>query len=105
MQVGMSGLIATSDDLELLAPVELSIVCFRYAPSAFQGDETRLDELNKTILARLQADGESYPSQTLLNGKFAIRANIMHYATTEAHVERLAQLVREAGEELGRANQ
>jgi glutamate/tyrosine decarboxylase-like PLP-dependent enzyme len=101
----LRGLIESAEDLELLAPVELSIVCFRYAPPALTGDEARLDDLNKAILARLQADGESYPSQTLLDGKFAIRANIMHYATTTAHVERLVELVREAGEELRRANQ
>jgi glutamate/tyrosine decarboxylase-like PLP-dependent enzyme len=101
----LRGLVEASDDLELLAPVELSIVCFRYAPAALKGDDARLDELNKAILARLQADGESYPSQTLLDGRFAIRANIMHYATTTAHVERLADLVRVAGEELRRANQ
>jgi glutamate/tyrosine decarboxylase-like PLP-dependent enzyme len=101
----LRGLIENAKDMELLAPVELSIVCFRYAPAALADDADRLDALNKAILARLQAVGESYPSQTLLDGKFAIRANIMHYATTTAHIERLVELVRDAGEELSRANQ
>ncbi len=98
-------LVETHADLELLAPVELSIVCFRYAPASLKGDDERLNNLNKSILARLQDDGETYPSQTLLNGKFAIRANIMHYATPEQHVERLVDLVCNAGEEFRRANQ
>jgi aromatic-L-amino-acid decarboxylase len=88
-----------------MAPVELSIACFRYAPVSLAGDEARLDALNKAILERLQARGESFPSQTLLDGKFAIRANVMHYASTEAHIERLIEQVLEFGADLRGQNQ
>ena len=101
----LADVIGQRDDLELLAPVELSIVCFRYAPAALRGDDDRLNALNKAVLAKIQADGEAYPSQTVLNGQFAIRANIMHYATSRQHVERLAELVVQTGEDLARANQ
>ena len=101
----LKGLIQADGNLELLAPVELSIVCFRYAPADLTGDEKRLNELNKAILARLQADGESYPSQTLLGDRFAIRANIMHYATNERHIDRLVEQVLAIGLELRGANQ
>jgi len=96
--------IETERDLELLAPVELSIVCFRYAPQALKGDENRLNELNKAILSRVQSIGESFPSQTVLGGKFALRANVMHYATAEGHLDHLVEQVLEAGAALERAN-
>ena len=70
-----------------------------------RGDDERLNALNKAVLAKIQTDGEAYPSQTVLNGHFAIRANIMHYATSRQHVERLAELVVEAGDALARVNQ
>ena len=101
----LASVIDERDDLELLAPVELSIVCFRFAPKALRGDDDRLNALNKAVLAKIQADGEAYPSQTVLNGRFAIRANIMHYGTSRQHVDRLAELVVEAGDDLARTNQ
>ncbi|MBZ5624777.1 MAG: aminotransferase class V-fold PLP-dependent enzyme, partial [Acidobacteriia bacterium] len=37
-------LVAASDDFQMLAPVELSIFCFRYVPKGFAGDLNRLNE-------------------------------------------------------------
>ena len=45
-----------SADFEMLAPVELSIFCFRHAPPGFAGD---LDALNERILVDLQRGGGS----------------------------------------------
>ena len=63
--------------LELLAPVTLNIVCFRYrAPNT---DETALDAINQEILLRLQERGLAVPSGTRLGGRYAIRvANVNH---------------------------
>jgi len=51
---------AASPELELLAPVPLNVVCFRYARGA--GD---LNALNKEILGRLQESGVAAPSHTI----------------------------------------
>jgi glutamate/tyrosine decarboxylase-like PLP-dependent enzyme len=45
-------LVKASDDFEMLAPVELSIFCFRYVPKGFTGD---LDVFNERLLVRCSA--------------------------------------------------
>src|SRR5206468_1579507 len=62
------------DELELLAPVELNIACFRYVAPKL-GSEA-LDHLNQEILLQLQESGVACPSSTRLNGRFALRASI-----------------------------
>src|SRR6185503_9016263 len=58
-------------DLERLAPVPLSIVCFRYVPKEAQGNEDRLDALNKRVMERIQTEGEAFVSSTVIRGRFA----------------------------------
>ena len=65
--------VEASDDLELLTPVSMNVVCFRYAPDGIAAD--RLDELNQAILIQLQVRGIAVPSQTILDGRFAIRVS------------------------------
>lgn len=89
-------------DFERLAPVELSIVCFRYVPDALRGgfDATRLDHLNKIIMEAVQTGGEAFLTQAILHDRFALRANVLHYATTEADITALIEIVRRTGERL-----
>lgn len=96
----LGDLIQASDDLELLAPVELSVVCFRYAPAALRDDPARLDALNKTIMEEVQAGGEAFLTQTSVHGRFSLRACVVHYATTEADLLALLDAVRKAGARL-----
>jgi glutamate/tyrosine decarboxylase-like PLP-dependent enzyme len=86
-----------ADDLERLAPVSLSIVCFRHVPAALRGDEARLDALNKAIMERVQSEGEAFVTNTMIGGRFALRACVLHYGTTEADVAALVEIVRRAG--------
>ncbi len=86
-------LIEASPDLELMAPVELSIFCFRVAPPGFTGD---LDALNERILVELQRQGSSYLSNASLRGRFALRGCVLNYRTSEAEMERLVEDVRRA---------
>jgi len=84
-------------DLERLAPVPLSIVCFRYVPKEAQGNEDRLDALNKRVMERIQTEGEAFVSSTVIRGRFALRACVLHYATAAADVDALVAAVRRAG--------
>jgi glutamate/tyrosine decarboxylase-like PLP-dependent enzyme len=86
-------LVQNSQDFELLAPVGLSIFCFRYRPRAYTGD---LNALNERILIELQRAGSSYLSNTRLDGKFALRGCVLNYRTTIQDMERLLYDVREA---------
>eukprot|EP01037_Dinobryon_pediforme_P003627 gene3627-3674_t len=63
--------VMADDRLDLLAPVSMNIVCFRYAPQGLA--EAGLNALNQAILTELQVRGIAVPSQTVLDGRFAIR--------------------------------
>ena len=99
----LAGLVDAAPDLEQAAPVALSIVCFRYVPSALRGDEERLDALNKAIMEEVQAGGEAFLTQAVLDGRFVLRANVLHYGTTEDDAAALLGVVRRTGERLAAA--
>ena len=94
----LASLVEGAPDLELMAPVGLSIVCFRYAPARLRGDDKRLDALNQRVMEEIQASGAAFVTQTTLRGRFVLRACILHYATTEADLATLVDVVRETGE-------
>jgi glutamate/tyrosine decarboxylase-like PLP-dependent enzyme len=90
-------LVEAHPDLELLAPVSLNIVCFRYAPARASVD---LDTLNQAILTALQERGIAVPSQTVLHGKFAIRVCIANHRSRDEDFDLLVKAVAEIGAEL-----
>ena len=91
-------LVSGSSDFELLAPVELSICCFRYVPPNAEASE--LDRLNERIMATVQKGGRAYLSNATVNGKFALRACITNFRTTRADIEETLSVVREAARSL-----
>ena len=80
--------------LELLAPVTLSAVCFRYRA------EVDSDALNQTILQRVIRRGRVFLSNASVHGQFALRACIVNHRTTLADVEQVVSEVIEVGREL-----
>jgi aromatic-L-amino-acid/L-tryptophan decarboxylase len=89
---------------ELLAPVPLSLVCFRACP-AREGErederEARLDRLNEQIMHAVNATGEAFLSHTKLNDRFTLRLAVGNIRTAERHVERAWQLLQDACAEL-----
>jgi glutamate/tyrosine decarboxylase-like PLP-dependent enzyme len=86
-------LVRASDDFEMLAPVELSIFCFRYVPKGFTGD---LDAFNEGVLVALQRGGSTYLSNARVLGRFALRGCVLNYRTTRADMERVLEDVRAA---------
>jgi glutamate/tyrosine decarboxylase-like PLP-dependent enzyme len=82
----LARMVEQSSDFELLAPAPLSIVCFRYR----RGD----DAFNKRLMVEVQRDGDSYLSNAMIGGRFALRACIVNYRTTRADVERLLETIR-----------
>jgi aromatic-L-amino-acid decarboxylase len=99
----LAELVDRAPDLERLATVSLSIVCFRYAPETLRGDEDRLNALNKALMEEIQAGGEAFVSGTVLRGRYSLRACILHYATTEADLDALIDTVQRAGAKLALA--
>lgn len=85
--------VADSAELELLAPVSLNIVCFRYrCPDA--------DRVNARIVVELQESGIAAPSTTRINGDFAIRAAITNHRTAARDIDALV----DAALRIGRAH-
>jgi glutamate/tyrosine decarboxylase-like PLP-dependent enzyme len=105
----LAGKVDASHDFERLAPVELSIVCFRHVPdraraalAASSADreavERGIDAWNERLLVALQRDGGSYMSNASVGGRFALRACIMNHRTTLEDMDvLLADLRRVAG--------
>ena len=93
----LAALVVATPDYELMAPVTLSIVAFRYIPDALRGDDERLDALNKTVMEEVQAGGEAFVSNATLHGHFALRACILHHDTTEDDLAALLDVVRKTG--------
>ena len=91
-----SGWVDDSDGFERLAPVPLSVVCFRARPAALPWTDTQLDALNARILDAVNASGEVFLSHTRLEGRFALRLAVGHIRTTERHVRRAWELLSEA---------
>ncbi|HEY8468804.1 MAG TPA: pyridoxal-dependent decarboxylase [Longimicrobiales bacterium] len=81
-------------DFERLAPANFSVVVFRYHPPGHPGGED-LDAINEGLLHRVNATGEVFLSHTRVNGRYAIRLAVGNLRTTEAHVRRAWELLRE----------
>jgi aromatic-L-amino-acid/L-tryptophan decarboxylase len=77
-------------ELELLAPVALNIVCFRY-----RCDNS--DAMNAEIVADLQESGVAVPSTTRVNGRLAIRVAIVNHRTNAADIDALVDATCELG--------
>jgi glutamate/tyrosine decarboxylase-like PLP-dependent enzyme len=93
----LAELVEVHDELELVAPVPLNVVCFRYVKQGLSA--TALDELNERILVRLQEDGIAVPSGVRIRGKFALRvANVNHRSRREDFLALVENAVRLGGE-------
>ena len=86
--------IISNRDFEIMAPVPLSLVCFRYRPSCIVGTEN-LNNLNEEFLRRLNATGKIFLTHTKLNGQYTLRMSIAGTLTTQKHVENAWELIRE----------
>jgi aromatic-L-amino-acid/L-tryptophan decarboxylase len=90
-------------DWEVVAPVPLSVVCFRYAPPGASADV--LDTLNMAILDRVNCTGRVYLSHTKLGGRVVLRLAIGNARTDDRHVAEAWQLLLDAASQLSLAQQ
>ncbi|MBV9211413.1 MAG: pyridoxal-dependent decarboxylase [Acidobacteria bacterium] len=110
--------VEAAEDFELLAPVELSICCFRYVPKSLRdelasaSDEAELskinhelDHLNERVMHKLQRGGRAYLSNASLRGRFALRACLVNFRTTRQDLSLTLDIVREAAQGLVESEQ
>jgi glutamate/tyrosine decarboxylase-like PLP-dependent enzyme len=91
-------LVQHEPDLELMAPIGMDIVCFRYNPGG--KDEPALNALNKELLIRLQEQGIAAPSYTTLQDRYCLRIAVANHRSTQADFDLLAEHVVRIGGEL-----
>lgn len=94
----LAELVEKHPNLELLAPLSMSITCFRMVHAGFSEDE--LHELNREILLRLQEEGIASPSSTSLNGKYTLRVANTNQRTRREDMELLVREVLRLGKQI-----
>lgn len=91
-------LIEADADLELIAPVPLNIVCFRFAAAGM--DRDALNRVNEEILLRIQESGLAVPSSTTIDGKVSLRVAITNHRSRKEDFELLTEAVSRMGHEI-----
>ncbi len=94
----LGGLINSNTNLELLAPIGMDIVCFRYNPGNKSLDE--LNVINKEIKLQLEERAIALPGYTTLNDKYCIRCAISSHRVTNEDFDVLVESVINIGESL-----
>ena len=94
----LSELVESEETLELMAPVPLSIVCFRYNPGGMA--ESALNDLNDQIIQTIEADGRVFLTGTKIHGKTALRVCFINPRTEKEDIQLLQKVVLEIGSEL-----
>ena len=87
-------------DFERLAPVPLSVVCFRWKPRHGSMTEPELDAANERLIDLVNNTGDAFISHTRLRGRLAIRVAIGHLRTAEPHVRHVWDLLVQHAREL-----
>jgi aromatic-L-amino-acid decarboxylase len=89
----LEGWVREEPDFELMAPVPLGLVCFRYRPEGLS--EPEADEVNRRLLERVNATRRVFLSHTRLGGRYVIRLVVGQRTTERRHVEEAWGLLRD----------
>ena len=92
-----AGWLDSDTRFETMAPVPLSLVCFRLNDGR---PETQLNELNTALLQRINATGKVFLTHTALKGQTVLRMMIGQRTTTEKHVQLAWEIIMEKAREL-----
>jgi glutamate/tyrosine decarboxylase-like PLP-dependent enzyme len=91
-------LVESDPSMELMAPIGLDIVCFRFNPGGL--DDEQLNALNREILIQLHEQGIAAPSYTTLQGRYCLRIAIANHRSRQEDFDVLAREVVRLGKEL-----
>lgn len=94
----LEGLIAEVPELEMMAPREINIVCFRYCPSDMP--EAELRALNSEVMLRMQEAGIAALSDTTVGGRHCLRVAICNHRTRRADLDLLVRETLRIGAEV-----
>jgi glutamate/tyrosine decarboxylase-like PLP-dependent enzyme len=94
--------VSSSAELELLSPVSLGVVCYRFNPDGHGLDAAGLEALNAEIQERIISSGYAMVSSTRLRGIYSLRICVMNYTSTLEDVLGILRRAEEIGREIGR---
>jgi aromatic-L-amino-acid/L-tryptophan decarboxylase len=87
-----AGWIDSHPEFERMAPAPFSTVCFRANPGSLE--EKALDELNESLMNKVNETGKLFITHTKLNNKFVIRLVVSGIRTKEIHVRNAWELIQ-----------
>jgi aromatic-L-amino-acid decarboxylase len=94
----LKSLVESSPHMELMAPVSLNVVCFRFNNERIPGD--KLNSFNKELLMRIQESGFATPSYTILKGAYVLRVAIINHRTKREDIVEFASKCEVIGNSL-----
>jgi aromatic-L-amino-acid/L-tryptophan decarboxylase len=94
----LADLIEMEPKIELTAPVVSNIACFRYNPSEL--DEEQLEKLNKMLVQELFKINFWIVSDTVINGKYMLRACNVNHRSRREDFEFLVNEIKKIGAKL-----
>ena len=92
--------IKRENELELIAPIGLDIVCFRFNPGGLSNQQ--LNELNKEIKLQLEENAVAVPGYTTLGDQYCIRIAIANHRSTLEDFDDLVDHVLAMGQQYGK---
>ena len=95
--------IGEEPDFEVLAPIPLAAVCFRYHPAGID-DPATLDRANSALMEELNRTGRMFITHTRLNGRIALRFVAGQTGVTQRHIDEALQLIRTTARSHASAN-
>jgi glutamate/tyrosine decarboxylase-like PLP-dependent enzyme len=96
----LAGRIDDAPDLELTAPVALSIVCFRVVQEGEDRAPDALDRFNVRIAEAINRRGRVFLTPTVIHGRSLLRACLIHHDLREEDLDCLLSEVRAAAAEV-----
>ena len=91
----LAELVEKDQELELTAPVVSNVVCFRFKPANL--DEAKLEKLNKMILDEINEKAFLMISDTIIKGKYMLRACNVNHRTKKYDMDFLVSEIKEIG--------
>lgn len=95
----LAAAVSRCPDLELCNDVELSAVCFRHRMNENASEQER-NRFNTAVLKLLIARGRIYLSNSVLKGRFCLRACIVNHLTRDSDVDAVVPEVLAAAQEV-----
>jgi aromatic-L-amino-acid/L-tryptophan decarboxylase len=87
--------IGQEEEFDLMAPVTMNLICFRYKPKGVE-DENELNRINESLLKKINDTGKIFLTHTKINGKYVLRMVIAQTNVEQRHVDEAWKIIQRA---------